>query len=140
RSMGEFGPRVAVPRILEMLREYDVPASFYVPGWVAERWPEAVEAIATAGHEVGHHGYLHEAPASLSREEEADVLDRGCTILQDITGHRPEGYRSPSWELSEHSLALLAERGFLYDSSLMGDDAPYSVPAGEGGSMLVEIP
>ncbi|MPZ98947.1 MAG: polysaccharide deacetylase family protein [Dehalococcoidia bacterium] len=140
RSMGEFGPRVAVPRILELLHEYDVPASFYVPGWVAERWPEAVTSIAAAGHEVGHHGYLHEAPASLSRETEAEVLDRGSAILQAITGQPPEGYRSPSWELSEHSLALLAERGFLYDSSLMGDDAPYAVSASEDGAVLVEVP
>jgi peptidoglycan-N-acetylglucosamine deacetylase len=137
-SMGEFGPTVALPRVLDLLRERSLPASFYVPGWVAERWPRAVEQIAEAGHEVGHHGYLHEPPASLTREEEAAVLDRGSEIIERITGSRPAGYRSPSWELSEHSLDLLAERGFLYDSSLMGDDAPYFVEG--GGRRLVEIP
>ena len=138
RSMGEFGPRVAVPRILELLEAHRVPASFYVPGWVAERERGAVEAIAAAGHEIAHHGYLHEPPASLSRDEEAAVLDRGSAILEDITGERPLGYRSPSWELSAHSLDLLAQRGFVYDSSLMGDDAPYLVAAGD--ATLVEIP
>ena len=138
RSMGEFGPRVAVPRILELLDAHHVLASFYVPGWVAERERGAVEAIAAAGHEIAHHGYLHEPPASLSRDEEAAVLDRGSAILEDITGERPLGYRSPSWELSAHSLDLLAERGFVYDSSLMGDDAPYLVAAGD--ATLVEIP
>ena len=138
RSMGEFGPNVGVPRILELLREHDIPASFYVPGWVAERHPQAAEAIAAAGHEVAHHGYLHEPPASLSREEEAEVLDKTNAILEGITGERPAGYRSPSWELSAHSLELLAERDFVYDSSLMGDDVPYDVAA--GGRRLVEIP
>ena len=139
-SMGDFGPKVAVPRILELLAKHEVPASFYVPGWVAERHPSTVEAIAQAGHEVAHHGYLHEPPASLTREEEADVLDRGSAILEGLTGQRPVGYRSPSWELSSHSLELLAERGFLYDSSLMGDDAPYLVGGDAGERRLVEIP
>jgi peptidoglycan/xylan/chitin deacetylase (PgdA/CDA1 family) len=139
RSMGEFGPNVAVPRILDMLREYDVPASFYVPGWVAERWPATVEQIAATGHEVGHHGYLHEPPASLHNGEEEAVLDRGSAILRGITGQSPLGYRSPSWELSARSLELLADREFVYDSSLMGDDAPYFVDA-ERGRRLVEIP
>ena len=135
---GEFGPNVAVPRILALLREYDLPASFYVPGWIGERFPAAVEQIAAAGHELTPHGYLHEAPASLSRDEEAEILDRATAILERLSGDRPLGYRSPSWELSEHSLALLAERGFLYDSSLMGDDATYTVQA--RGRRLVEIP
>jgi len=139
RSMGEFGPTVAVPRILELLREQAIPASFYVPGWVAERWPAAVDQIADAGHEIGHHGYLHEPPASLAGDEEAELLDRGSDVLASITGRRPRGYRSPSWELSPRSLPLLADRGFVYDSSLMGDDVPYFVDAGDG-RRLVEIP
>ncbi|MQC18905.1 MAG: ribulose phosphate epimerase [Chloroflexi bacterium] len=139
RSMGEFGPEVAVPRILAMLRDHEIPASFYIPGWVAERWPGTVEAIARDGHEIAHHGYLHEPPASLQGDEEGEVLDRGSAILEGITGERPRGYRSPSWELSDQSLSLLADRGFVYDSSLMGDDAPYLVDAG-GGRQLVEVP
>jgi peptidoglycan/xylan/chitin deacetylase (PgdA/CDA1 family) len=139
RSMGEFGPNVAVPRILELLARREIAASFYIPGWIAERYPAMVEAVAAAGHEVAHHGYLHEPPADLDgAEAEAAVLDRGSAILEGITGERPLGYRSPSWELSEHSLDLLAERGFVYDSSLMGDDAPYLVEG--GGRQLVEIP
>ncbi len=138
-SQGDFGPRVAVPRILELLRRHELPASFYVPGWVAERFPAAVEQIAADGHELGHHGYLHEAPASVSRDEEAAILDRSIAILERIGGARPLGYRSPSWELSEHSLDLLTEREFVYDSSLMGDDAPYLVEDSNGHS-IVEIP
>ncbi|MEE9277213.1 MAG: polysaccharide deacetylase [Dehalococcoidia bacterium] len=137
-SMGDYGPTVAVPRILDLLAEYGVPASCYFPGWIAERFPKVVERVAAAGHEIAHHGYLHEPPATLSRQEEAAVLDRTLEILEKITGARPRGYRSPSWELSEHSLELLAERGFLYDSSLMGHDLPYIVGVEE--RRLVEIP
>ena len=135
RSFGDYGPSVAVPHILALLAERGIPASFYVPGWIAERNPSVVERIAEAGHEIGHHGYLHEPPASLSAEQEAEVLDLGSEILRGIVGEAPAGYRSPSWELSDHSLALLRERGFRYDSSLMGGDAPYW--AAEG---LVELP
>ncbi len=135
RSFGDYGPSVAVPHILALLEERAVPASFYVPGWIAERHQGMVERIAAAGHEIGHHGYLHEPPASLSAEQEAAVLDHGAEILRRITGQAPAGYRSPSWELSDHSLTLLRERGFSYDSSLMGGDAPYwAAPE------LVELP
>ena len=137
-SMREYGPSVAAPRILELLDHHGVKASFYIPGSVAETHEPLVEEIARRGHEVAHHGYMHEPPATLSRSEEAAVLDRGSAVIERITGERPLGYRSPSWELSEHSLALLAERGFVYDSSLMGDDAPYMLDA--NGASLVEIP
>ena len=94
--------------------------------------------MAFAGHEIGHHGYLHEPPATLTAEQEAHVLERGSRALQEITGDNPAGYRSPSWELSDVSLELLAERGFRYDSSLMGSDAPYWVSAAD--EALVELP
>ena len=135
RSFGDYGPMVATPHILTLLAELLIPASFYVPGWVAERAPRLVERILAGGHELGHHGYLHEPPATLTAEEEAAVIDRGCDILRGISGADPVGYRSPSWELSDVSLDLLRERGFRYDSSLMGGDAPYW--AGPG---LVELP
>lgn len=137
-SMREYGPSVATPRILDLLDAHDIRASFYVPGYVAETHEELVADIADRGHEVGHHGYMHEPPATLSTSEELDVLDRGTAIIQRITGHRPLGYRSPSWELSENSIQFLIERGFVYDSSLMGDDAPYTIT--EGDSQIVEIP
>ncbi|MCH7787684.1 MAG: polysaccharide deacetylase family protein, partial [Chloroflexi bacterium] len=124
-SMREYGPSVATPRILDLLDDYDIKASFYVPGYVAETHEELVLDIKRRGHEIAHHGYMHEPPATLSREQEADVLDKGTAIIERITGEKPLGYRSPSWELSEHSLSLLAQRGFLYDSSLMETDIPY---------------
>ena len=137
-SMREYGPSVGTPRILDLLDEYGIKASFYIPGYVAETHEDLVLNIAERGHEIAHHGYMHEPPATLSRQQEEEVLDRGIAIIERITGDKPRGYRSPSWELSEHSLSLLADRGFLYDSSLMGDDIPYIVDA--DGRHMVEIP
>ena len=117
-SQGEFGPRVGIFRILDLLERYKIPASFFVPAWNAERNEDTVRDIVRRGHEIGHHGYMHEPPASLSAEEETAILDKGTEILQGITGERPLGYRSPSWDLTEHSIGFLAERGFVYDSSL----------------------
>jgi peptidoglycan/xylan/chitin deacetylase (PgdA/CDA1 family) len=137
-SMREYGPAVATPRILTLLDEQQIKASFFIPGFVAETHEGLVLDIRDRGHEIAHHGYMHEPPATLSRDREAEVLDRGIEIIERITGERPKGYRSPSWELSEDSLSLLADRGFTYDSSLMGDDVPYVVPA--DGRTLVEVP
>jgi peptidoglycan/xylan/chitin deacetylase (PgdA/CDA1 family) len=139
-SMAEYGPSVAAPRILDMLDEHSIKGSFFVPGYVAETHPDLVMDIFQRGHEVGHHGYIHEPPATLSFQQEKEVLEKGSTIIQSITGQPPLGYRSPSWELSEHSLDLLAGQGFVYDSSLMGDDAPYLVDSGETNRSLVELP
>lgn len=138
-SMGEFGPKVGAPRILDLLDEHGVKATFFIPGWVAERNKSLVLDVARRGHEVAHHGYHHEPPSSLAPDEdEGAILDRGSTILEGITGERPAGYRSPSWELSSQSLKLMNERGFEYDSSLMGDDVPYMV--GRPGEEIVELP
>ncbi len=137
-SMREYGPSVATPRILDMLDDYGIKASFYIPGYVAETHEDLVRDIQRRGHEIGHHGYMHEPPATLTRAQEIAVLDKGSAILSRITGERPLGYRSPSWELSEDSLALLADRGFIYDSSLMGNDIPYRVDA--DGRDIVEVP
>ncbi len=137
-SAREYGPSIATPRILDLLDTCDIGASFYIPGYVAETHEDLVREIQARGHEIGHHGYMHEPPATLDRAQEADVLDRGTEILSRLTGEAPAGYRSPSWELSEHSLELLADREFLYDSSLMGDDIPYLVDVDD--RTIVEIP
>ena len=137
-SVREYGPSVGVPRILEMLDELDAPATFFIPGYVAETHEEMVREITRRGHETAHHGHMHEPPATLSREEEIEVLDRGSDIIERLAGRRPAGYRAPAAELSAHTLGLLVERGFLYDASLMGDDAPYVLDVGD--STIVEVP
>jgi len=131
-SRGEYGARVAVPRILDLLAEYNVPATFFVPGHTAESFPEQIESILAAGHEVAHHGYGHEDPSTQTPDQERRSLERGLAVLERFLGHPPLGYRSPSWDYSDATLPLLVEHGFLYDSSLFaGDFHPYHPRLGD---------
>ena len=124
-SRGEFGA-VGVERILRLLEREAIPATFFVTGHTAETYPAQTRAIAEAGHEIGHHGYLHENPIELSADEEERVLLRGLAALDAIAGVRPIGYRSPAWDNSPHTVDLLVAHGFRYESSLMADDfTPY---------------
>jgi peptidoglycan/xylan/chitin deacetylase (PgdA/CDA1 family) len=136
-----YGPLVGVPRILDLLDHHQIRSTFFVPGYTAHRYPHTVRDIVAAGHEVAHHGYLHEQPTALSVEQQIEALDRGLEVLQDVAGVRPQGYRAPMWDLSWQTPALLAERGFLYDSSLMDADVPYELSITPGSAeSIVEIP
>ena len=131
-SRGEFGPNVGVPRLLELLRRYRIRSSWFIPGHTLETYPHACRQVADAGHEIGHHGWTHRPPATLTREEEAEELARANAAIERLTGRKARGYRSPSWDLSPHSVDLLLEHGFVYDSSMMGDDyTPYRVRQGD---------
>jgi peptidoglycan/xylan/chitin deacetylase (PgdA/CDA1 family) len=132
-----YGPAVGVPRLLALLAEYGAPATFFVPGLTADLHPAVVERILEAGHEVGHHSYSHRSPIALSEDEERRELERGLAALERF-GVRPEGYRTPSWEPSWRTQALVAEYGLAYDSSLADDDRPYVLETGSGD--LVELP
>jgi len=129
---------IAIPRIVELYRHYDLKQTFCVPAWVAEQYPTMIETIAAAGHEVVLHGYLHELSNELSRDEEAAILERGVALIEQVTGKRPLGWRAPFYAFSPHSADLLCEAGFTYDSSLMGDDVPYVLRCETGD--LIEIP
>ena len=131
-SRGEFGPRVGAPRLLALFRKYGIRTSWYVPGHTIETFPAAVTAVVEAGHEIGHHGWTHRPPASLPREQEEAELVRGNEAIRRISGRTARGYRSPSWDLSPHSVELMLKHGFEYDSSMMGDDyTPYFARQGD---------
>jgi peptidoglycan/xylan/chitin deacetylase (PgdA/CDA1 family) len=121
-SRGEFGARVGLPRILGLLERESIEATFFVPGHTADTFPELCRAIIAGGHEIGHHGYLHERPAELTADEERVALERGIASIVRAVGRRPRGYRSPGWDLSWDSVHLLLDYGFEYDSSMMADD------------------
>jgi peptidoglycan-N-acetylglucosamine deacetylase len=124
-SRGDFGI-VAVPRILDLLRRHGIPTTWFIPGHTIESYPASVRAVAEAGHEIGNHGWTHRIPATLGREGEEEELVRGNAAIVALTGRKPRGYRSPSWDLSPHSVDLLLKHGFVYDSSMMGHDiSPY---------------
>ena len=124
-SRGDFGI-VAVPRILELLHRHGIPTTWFIPGHTIESYPTCVRSVADAGHEIGNHGWTHRIPATLGREGEEEELVRGNAAILALTGRKPVGYRSPSWDLSPHSVDLLLKHGFVYDSSMMGHDiSPY---------------
>ncbi len=131
-SRGEFGADVATPRLLALLKKYKIPTSWYIPGHTLETYPARCKEVFDAGHEIGHHGWTHVPPASLTRAKEEAGLVRANEQIRKLTGSYARGYRSPSWDLSPHSVELLLKHGFIYDSSMMGDDyTPYRVRQGD---------
>ena len=150
-SRGEFGA-VAIPRILSLLKRYDIQSSFAIPGHTAYAFPDHVRMIRDAGHEIVHHGWVHENPADFDEAGERNILDQGIKALHETAGVTPIGYRSPAWDVSPRTIGLLREYGFLYDSSFMGNDySPYYLRDGDSFSLdgpyvfgaatdLVEIP
>ena len=130
-SRGEFGV-VGAARLVELLEKKGIAATWFIPGLTIDTYPDACGAIARAGHEIAHHGFRHVAPAKLSRQEEAAELSRGNEAIHRISGRTARGYRSPAWDLSPHTIELLIEHGFTYDSSLMGHDCePYFARRGD---------
>lgn len=139
-SQGEYGSRVGSFRILQLLDRAGVQASFFVPAVSALLHPDEVKAYVAAGHEVALHGWIHEWSTELSAEEERDLLHRSSEVLERLSGERPVGIRTPSWDFSEHTLGLIRELGLRYDSSLMADDDPYEILAAGEPTGVVEIP
>jgi peptidoglycan-N-acetylglucosamine deacetylase len=133
-SRGEFGANVGIGRILDLLTNKGLKATFFIPAHTAAAFETQTQRIASEGHEIGVHGYCHETPIGIDRHSEADLLDRSIAKLRKSLGNnfRPLGYRSPAWDLSSNSVELLLERGFLYDSSMMGSDfVPYRARRGD---------
>ncbi len=129
-----FGPRRGLARIVDLLDEFEVKGSFYVPGITMERYPWIVPGLLGEGHEVGLHGYYHERMETLDETAFTDVMRRSLDRYSEQGGMLPVGFRSPAWELGLGQIALLKQAGIDYDSSLMGYDHPYSIDG------LTEIP
>jgi peptidoglycan/xylan/chitin deacetylase (PgdA/CDA1 family) len=131
-SRQAYGPDAGVPRLLAVLEDCGVRSTFFVPSYTTQRYPHTIAAIAAAGHELAHHGYLHEPLAGKPPAEEAALLDQGLAALRHVAGVTPAGYRAKFWEINWHTPALLADRGFRYDSSLMNSDVPYELKTSSG--------
>ncbi|KWK13239.1 polysaccharide deacetylase family protein [Burkholderia stagnalis] len=139
-TLGSYGPWRALGRLLDMLASFDVPATFFVPAWVAQTWPAQCAAIVERGHEIGYHGYRHEAFWTLSPERQRDIMAQSADLFARTLGVRPVGFRTPSGDWSAETAAVLREAGVRYSSSMRGDDRPYLLPGGDGEPPLVEIP
>lgn len=139
-SQGQYGNRVAVPRIKDLLDSFGIKATFFVPAVVAMLHPEEQKSLAEEGHEIGIHGWIHELNSQLPPENERELQMRSADQLEKITGVRPVGIRTPSWDFSQHTLAISREMGLLYDSSLMADDEPYEILEDGEPTGMVELP
>jgi peptidoglycan-N-acetylglucosamine deacetylase len=137
----QYDGRAGLPRLLKILDKYQVPASFFVTGVTAQFYPDTIKLIMASGrHEIGVHGWIHENTVSVPAEEERRLLIKAIGALQAVTGKKPVGYRSPSWQFSAATLGLLREQGFLYDSGMMADDDPYEIIVDGSPTGLLEIP
>jgi peptidoglycan/xylan/chitin deacetylase (PgdA/CDA1 family) len=139
-SQGQYGNRQGVPRILEILKKFDVKASFFVPAVTALLYPEEQRRVAADGHEIGIHGWIHERNSELPLAAERDLQMRSADVLERVTGARPVGIRTPSWDFSPNTLAITKEMGLLYDSSLMADVDCYELLMNGESTGVVELP
>ena len=139
-SWGQYGSRVGIPRILELLKRTQVPATFFVPAVSALLYPDEQRRVIAEGHEVGLHGWIHEVNSALNENDERDLHLRSSDVLTQITGVRPVGMRTPSWDFSPATLKIQREMGLLYDSSLMADNDPYELEEHGERTGIVELP
>jgi peptidoglycan/xylan/chitin deacetylase (PgdA/CDA1 family) len=134
-SQGTYGAKVGIDLVLDLLLSKGMKATFFVPGKVAERYPDKVARVLAEGHEVALHGYTHRSPTDLPRDEEQEELLKALAVLRGL-GADPVGYRSPSWDFSDNTLSLLAAQGIRYSSNMMDDIRPYR----HDGFDIVELP
>ncbi|WP_238431450.1 polysaccharide deacetylase family protein [Streptomyces cavernae] len=139
-SIGAYGPWRGTPRILDMLQDRGLPATFFVPGKTIEQWPALVKDVVASGHEIGHHGWMHETFFDHPLREQRAIIERSQEFLERTAGVRAVGFRSPSGDIAADTPALLADLGFSYSSSMRGDDRPYSWGVAGSAGDLIEIP
>ncbi|MEM9635419.1 MAG: polysaccharide deacetylase [Pseudomonadota bacterium] len=136
-SRGMFAGEVGSPRLLRLFEKYGLRTTWFIPGHSLETFPDEMKAVADAGHEIGIHGYSHENPIAMTREQETAILDKSIKLVEDLTGRRPTGYVAPWWEFSNVTNELLLERGIKYDHSLMHNDFhPYRVRVGDSWTKI----
>jgi peptidoglycan/xylan/chitin deacetylase (PgdA/CDA1 family) len=139
-SQGEYGPLYAVPRILTLLNNYNIKSTFFIPGWIMEKYPSMLQKVIDDGHEVAHHGYMHEWPDSMPADEELAAFEKAINVFKQYTSTYPQGYRSPAWEFSPNTLQMLIDHGFLFSSNMMNSEEPYEYMSEGAPTGLVELP
>ena len=136
-SRGLFAGEVGTPRLLTLFERHGLKTTWFIPGHSIETFPRETELVVAAGHEIGIHGYTHENPIAMTREQETDVLDKCIGLVEQFSGKRPTGYVAPWWEFSNVTNELLLERGIKYDHSLMHQDfQPYYVRVGDSWTKI----
>jgi peptidoglycan/xylan/chitin deacetylase (PgdA/CDA1 family) len=140
-SRGEYGVRAGLPRVLKLLEKHDLPATFFIPAMTLELHPEVAPLLKDKPrYEIGFHSYVHENPMQLSADEERRIYAQAMEIVVKHFGRKPVGFRSAAWDLTDSTIGLVKEMGFLYDSSMMADDRPYVLMANGEDTGLIELP
>ena len=139
-SRGAYGPKQGIPRILDMLDSHQVKATFFIPGVVAEHYPEVVKEIARWGHDIGFHGYLHEESTKTTYEQEDATMRHSEKIIYDLTGQKIAGHRAPGGVIHDYSLRLFLEHGYIYSSNWRDSDGPFLHQIDGKTVPLVELP
>jgi len=139
-SQGQYGNRQGVPRILDILKRANVKATFFVPAVTALLYSDEQRRVMAEGHEIGIHGWIHERNSELPADAERELQRRSADTLEKVTGKRPVGIRTPSWDFSPQTLAITQEMGLLYDSSLMADVDCYELLMDGADTGVVELP
>lgn len=140
-SQGQYGHRVALPRIVQLMNQEKIPSTFFFPAWSLKIAPEQAQLINASGqHEIAVHGWIHELNTALDAVTEERLLRQALDDIEAISGSRPVGYRAPSWNHSPNTLTIVRKMGFLYESSLMHDDRPYELMQDGQATGLVELP
>jgi peptidoglycan/xylan/chitin deacetylase (PgdA/CDA1 family) len=140
-SRGQYGAYVGMPRVLELCDKYKIKATIFVPGWTAEKYPDIVKEAFDKGHEIAHHGWLHENPNEMPAQQEEEEFDRGVNVFKSITSQIPKGYRSPAFDLGPNTLNLLKKHNYVYDTSMMAHEYPYIAKDSKGNDTgIVELP
>jgi len=140
-SRGEYGARAGMPRILALLDKHKIPATFFIPAMTMVLHPQQLQDILKRPqHEIGFHSYVHENPLELKGDEEREVYEKAMKIIEEKTGKRPVGFRSAAWDLTPRTIQIVKDMGFLYDSSMMADDRPYTLVVEGKESGMVELP
>ena len=136
-SRGLFAGEVGSPRLLKLFGRLGIKTTWFIPGHSIETFPTEMKAVADAGHEIGVHGYSHENPIAMTREQETAVLDKCIDLVTKLSGRRPTGYVAPWWEFSNVTNELLLKHGIKYDHSLMHRDYhPYYVRVGDSWTKI----
>jgi peptidoglycan/xylan/chitin deacetylase (PgdA/CDA1 family) len=136
-SRGMFAGEVGSLRLLKMFDRLGIKTTWFIPGHSIETFPDQMAKVAASGHEIGIHGYTHENPLAMTREQEIAVLDKSIELVEKLSGRKPTGYVAPWWEFSQATNELLLERGIIYDHSLMHHDhVPYYIRSGDSWTKI----
>lgn len=137
-SRGLYATKQALPRILNMLDEEQLKATFFTTAYTAEIHPEIIKYIADHGHEIGYHGYMHEVKDTY--DEENALMDKVDNIIRSLTGKRSVGVRMPDGIIHDFHKQLWLDRGIIYSSNWRNNDGPFLLEIDGKEIPIVELP